>query len=86
MNFLPLFWGPLHSRKGQLGSFPFTEGPSGRAFGVGTVVGLSTLHLGTGSLVSGISVSGSECLSVAVYRNGKRAVCHQAEPIGVNSE
>ena len=76
MNFLLLL----------LGSFLFTEGPSGHTFGVGTVVGLSTLNLGTGSLVSGFSASGSVCLSFSVYQNGKHAVCPQAEPIGANSK
>ena len=53
---------------------------------MGTVVGLSTLNLGTSSLISGFSVSGSVCLSVSVYQNGEHALRPQAEPIGADSE
>ena len=81
MNEIPLLLGPFYSWRGHLGSFPFMEGPSGCAFRMGIVVGLSTFNLGTSSLVSG-----SVYLSVSVYWNQTHAACPQAETIGVNSE
>lgn len=72
----PSIWGPpLFERQDCLvDRVPCQSENSCRTF---------TRNLGTCSLVSGFSVSGSMCLSISVYQNGECTICPQVEALGL---